>query len=321
MRPILRIVSALSVAMVLLSAAVVHGQEIINPKKAAQDPDFHLQGEYVGQGLWPDAQKTEPVGAQVIARGNGRFRAVIYRGGLPGDGWKRGDDKSILIGERSGEKAVFKKGKELPKGELEKGELLIGLADGKPQMRLKRVERKSPALGEKAPNGALVLFDGTSAEKFQGGKLTKMKTLEAGCTLKDKPRMKKLHLEFRLSWKPKARGQGRSNSGVYIGGIPEIQILDSFGLEGRKNECGAFYGKRAPNLNMCFPPLQWQTLDVEFSQPDPKKNVVVTVRHNGVVIHKNYDTGKKNHPPRRLHLQRHGNRVQYRNIWLVKPKS
>jgi hypothetical protein len=150
-----------------------------------------------------------------------------------------------------------------------------------------------------------------------------MKTLQAGCTAKDEYRMRNLHLEFQLSWKPHARGQGRSNSGVYIGGIPEIQVLDSFGLEGAKNECGAFYGRREPDVNMCYPPLVWQTFDVEFSQPAmdedgrPQENILVTVHHNGVVIHRDFDTGKREAPLRRLHLQSHGNRVQYRNIWLV----
>jgi hypothetical protein len=152
-----------------------------------------------------------------------------------------------------------------------------------------------------------------------------MNTLEAGTTAKENFKMQKLHLEFRLSWKPQARGQGRSNSGVYIGGLPEIQVLDSFGLEGRNNECGAFYGRREPDVNMCYPPLVWQTLDVEFTAPPrdadgkPQGNILVTVKHNGVAIHQDYDTGKPQSDPRRLHLQRHGNRVQYRNIWLVQP--
>ena len=125
---------------------------------------------------------------------------------------------------------------------------------------------------------------------------------------------------------PKARGQGRSNSGVYVGGLPEIQVLDSFGLEGKNNECGGLYGRRDPDVNMCLPPLVWQTFDVELTQPKrdaqgrPQENIRATVRHNGVVIHENYDTGKKESGPRGIHLQRHGNRVQYRNIWLVEPK-
>lgn len=174
-----------------------------------------------------------------------------------------------------------------------------------------------------APKGAVVLFDGTHVEQFRDGELTEMKTPEAGTTTKSQFGMVKLHLEFRLSWQPKARGQGRSNSGVYIGGVPEIRVLGSFGLERREDECGGFYGRRQPEVNMCLPPLVWQTFDVEFIPPRPdadgeaEQNVRVTVRHNDVLIHEGFDTGKSEFGPRGIHLQRHGNRVQYRNIWLI----
>jgi len=295
--------------------------EVTDPDQACKDPDFAIQGEYLGEGTWADGTKTA-VGAQVIAQGDGKFRVVLDKGGLPGDGWKRGDPRLFLDGRRK-DAAAELSGKEYPKGQIADGKLVLKSADGKVQATLERIERKSPTLGEKPPAGAVVLFDGTTAEHFTDGKLTDMKTLEAGCTSKENYPMRRLHLEFRLSWKPDARGQGRSNSGVYIGGLPEIQVLDSFGLEGAKNECGAFYGRREPDVNMCFPPVVWQTYDVEFSEPKkgpdgkPTENIRATVRHNGVIVHKDFDTGKKDAGPRRLHLQAHGNHVQYRNIWLL----
>jgi hypothetical protein len=296
------------------------GPEIVDPEEAKTDPDFAIQGEYLGEGTLPDGSQAK-AGAQVIAQGDGSFRVVLYRGGLPGAGWKRGDDRFDLDGKRQGDHVQLT-GDNIT-GKIEGEKLAITDPNGKPLVELTRTERKSPTLGEKPPAGAVVLFDGTSADCFQDGQITEMKTLEAGTTTKSKFNIARLHLEFRLSWKPSARGQGRSNSGVYVTGVPEIQVLDSFGLEGRKNECGAFYGRREPDVNMCLPPLVWQTFDVEFIEPSrdddgqPTENVRVTVRHNGVVIHESFDTGKSEFGPRGIHLQRHGNRVQYGNIWLV----
>jgi len=315
-------------ALLLLSfCSNVHAgpdPEIINPAEVAADPDFAIQGEYVGNGPWPGGEKTK-IGAQVIAQGEGKFRAVVFKGGLPGDGWRRGDAQLAMEGRREDDAAKLT-GKELPGGKIAGGKMTITDVDGKTRFELKRTERKSPTLEAKPPKGAVVLFDGSTADSFRDGKITDMKTLEAGCSANSEHEMARLHIEFRLSWKPTARGQGRSNSGVYIGGIPEIQVLDSFGLDGRSNECGGLYGRREPDVNMCLPPLVWQTFDVEFSaerrddEGRPTEPIRVTVRHNGVVIHEDYDTRGKESTPRSLHLQRHGNRVQYRNIWLVEPK-
>ena len=309
--------------MFLLACSIAHAApdlDIIDPEEAKSDRDFAVQGEYAGQGTLPDGSNSK-AGAQVIGQGEGSFRVVLYRGGLPGDGWQRGDDRFPLEGKWEGDRVQL--AGEGIAGTIEGRKLTITGPDEKPLVELEPTERKNPAVGEKPPAGAVVLFDGSSAEHFKDGKLTEMKTLDAGTTAKSEFNIARLHLEFRLSWRPAARGQRRSNSGVYIGGIPEIQVLDSFGLEGRSNECGGFYGRREPDVNMCLPPLVWQTFDVEFSNPPrdadgkPQENVRVTVRHNGTVIHEDYDTGRRESGPRRIHFQRHGNRVQYRNIWLT----
>jgi hypothetical protein len=305
-------------------AAAPKPKEIFDPDEAKADPDFAVQGEYSGQA---DGTK---VGAQVIALGKGEFDVVGYKGGLPGDGWQRGDEQKTGKGKREGNVVKLAGGDF--KAEIAGGKMTVTLDDGA-QFTLDRVERKSPTLGAKPPAGAVVLFDGTSAERFDNpSHLTEMKTLDAGVTTKDKFGSYTLHMEFRLSWMPEARGQGRSNSGVYIHNCYEMQVLDSFGLKGENNECGGFYQKKTPDVNACFPPMTWQTYDIDFTAPkyegDKKvANARITVKHNGIVIHKDYELpgdtpgGQKEGPaPRAIHLQGHGNRVQYQNIWLVEKK-
>jgi hypothetical protein len=131
---------------------------------------------------------------------------------------------------------------------------------------------------------------------------------------------------------PTAEGQARGNSGVYIQDCYEFQVLDSFGLEGKNNECGGLYSMIEPKVNMCFPPLSWQTYDFDFTAPkfdgDKKiANANVTLRHNGVVIYDKLEIPKLTPGGRSaegaigpLMLQNHGNPVVYRNIWVVEKK-
>ena len=105
----------------------------------------------------------------------------------------------------------------------------------------------------------------------------------------------------------------------------EVQVLDSFGLEGKKDECGGLSGLRAPTVNMCFPPLVWQTYDVDYRtgkvDPETKKPgpPTITVVHNGVKVHDSVEL-KGGASQGGLHLQNHGNPVVYRNIWVVEMK-
>lgn len=286
---------------VATSQSVLHAQTFVDPEKAMSDPDFLLQGEYV------DSKR----GLQAIAMGDGEFQVVTYNGGLPGAGWD-GKDKQTIDVEADTLEAMLTK--------------------------FKRVTRQSPTIGAKPPSGAVVLFDGTRASLDQhwqkGAKMTEDGLLQQGCRSADLFGDYSMHLEFRTPYKPKARGQGRGNSGLYHQGRYETQILDSFGLEGKMNETGGIYSIREPDVNMCLPPLTWQTYDVQFTaarfDDSGKKtaNAKITVQLNGIVIHRDVELPKSTTaaPVKQgpedgpIYLQDHGNPVMYRNIW-VQPRD
>lgn len=285
----------------------------VDPAKAG--PEFLVQGEYAIKGM----------GAQVIALGDGKYRAVIYISGLPGAGWNL-KNKLELDGKAAGTGAVF--GGNGWTGSLN-GKFLKLYAPSGDYIRLEKVMRKSPTLGKKPPKGAVVLFDGTDAKQFKPGKMTEDGLLMQGANSVRRFQSHRLHIEFRLPFQPKARGQGRGNSGCYLQGRYEVQMLDSFGLAGKNNECGGLYTIKAPNVNMCLPPLSWQTYDIDFiaAQYDGKKKIKdarITVLHNGVIIHDRVKLPNRTRAsplpegpePGFLHLQNHGNPVRYRNIWV-----
>jgi len=303
--------------------------EITDPAEAAKDPDFLIQGEYAGDGTWLDGEQTK-AGAQVVALGKGQFDLVVLKGGLPGDGWKRGHAQFALTGNRQGDATEL--GGISGTGKVSGDTMTIAGRNGKAKLQLKRTVRHSPTEGAKPPAGAIVLFDGTSADNFVKGQINSSKNLMVDTETKQGFGDHALHLEMRMPYMPEARGQARGNSGLYLHNCYEMQILDSFGLEGKDNECGGFYQVREPDVNMCLPPLAWQTYDVEFTAPkyqENKKvaNARVTVKQNGVVIHPDFEL-PKNTPgrleegpaPRPFWLQQHGNKVEFRNIWVVEKK-
>lgn len=310
-----------SCGCLVISAAPPKGPVYLDPKQAG--PDYEAQGEYVGETV-----EGEKWGAQVIALGDGKFRVVGYKGGLPGDGWSRGDEQVSAEGERINGVVTIEGPEFVTK--IVDGDLIVEDFNGDEVARLKKTHRKSPTLGKMPPKNAVVLFDGSSADEFENGKIVMEKLLAANCWTKRKFGDHTLHIEFRTPFKPKARGQARGNSGVYVQSRYEVQVLDSFGLSGESNECGGIYKIAAPLVNMCYPPLTWQTYDIDFTaaryDKDGKKtaNARVTVRHNGVVIHEDLELphatpGRHGEGPEPdgLYLQGHGNPVVYRNIWVV----
>ena len=292
-----------------------------------EDPDFTSQGEYGRDGAG--------VGVQVVALGDGQFEAFLLQGGLPGLGWTPDKPRTALKGARAGDCVTFT-GVDPKQSATIRGSA-FHLVDGTGEkIELPRIERHSPTLGAKPPKDALVLFDGGSADAWENGRSENGLLLATGCTTKRRFGDYTLHLEFRTPYMPAARGQGRGNSGVYHSGRWETQILDAFGLEGRDNECGGIYSVARPRLNMCLPPLSWQTCDVVFKAATfdaagqrtawPR----ITVRLNGVVVHEDLELKKDfttaapiahplASPEGPIHLQDHHNPVAFRNIWIVAP--
>jgi hypothetical protein len=304
----------------LLSVSAADKPEaFLEPAKAGRD--YADQGEY----------KNDWGGAQVIALGADNFRMLSYRGGLPGAGWDK-EFKQEVNGKRDGDKIVFT-GENNYRAELANGKITIKSDNGGP-WTMEKTERKSPTLGAKPPAGAIVLYDGSSADAWQNGHVDDRGLLQAGTKTKQSFGDCTLHVEFYLPFMPAARGQARGNSGVYLQDRYEVQVLDSFGLKGENNECGGIYTQAAPSVNMCLPPLTWQTYDIDFeaarfdAEGKKTKNAVITVKHNGVTIHdrqqiKGPTGGGKPEGPSggALQLQGHGNPVFYRNVWIVEKKS
>lgn len=292
-----------------------------------EDPDFAIQGEYLSAGPQP------ATGVQVVALGDGRFDAYILDGGLPGAGWTPDRKRTALHGSRTGDTTKLTNQAGTITATIHSGKVIL-TDDATPPVELARVERRSPTLGAKAPAGAVVLFDGTTAEHWENGKLQDGHLAASNCTSKRRFGDYTLHLEFRTPYMPTARGQQRGNSGVYHSGRWETQILDSFGLDAKDGDCGGIYSVAKPQLNMCLPPLAWQTYDVEFKaarfDASGKRTAWprITVKLNGVVVHEDQELPKDfttaapithplDGPEGPIFLQDHGNPVVFRNIWIV----
>jgi len=317
---------ALAWVMVMAGAARAEKAPAADPSKV--DADYAVQGEYVGEMTNREGEKVK-IGAQVVALGDGKFHAVGFAGGLPGDGWEPTDQRPEIDGQMENGTAVFTSDRASAK--IKDGVLTVFNQAGEQITALKKIERKSPTLGGKPPQGAIVLFDGKNADEWKNGRVTEEGLLMEGTETKRQFKDCTLHLEFRVPYEPKNRGQGRGNSGCYMMGRYETQILDSFGLPAKNNECGGIYSVSDPKLPMSFPPLVWQTYDIDFTAPvfdaDGKKtkNATLTVKFNGVLIQDHVELpGPTTAAPYKespaagpIYLQNHGNPVRFRNIWVV----
>ena len=304
------------------------------------DADYAFQGEYSGTVTQPDGSKSR-LGAQVRALGDGLFRTMFFVGGLPGDGWDgktimqkapSTDDSTPVDARRAGNKVVID---QECKGVCD-GHTVSGQTETGVKFMLTRVERQSPTMGAKVPASAIVLFDGNGIDEWQkGAKVTPQKWLIGGATTRRKFQDFTLHVEFMISYVPRTRTiWERPNSGVYLQERYEIQILDSFGIVMRSHDCGVLYAQVTPKINMCYPPLTWQTYDINFTaaryDASGKKTRLgrCTVKLNGATILDDVEIkgstpgGIPESPqPAGIYLQEHGFPAFFRNVWIAEKRS
>lgn len=291
------------------------------------DRDYAFQGEFVSVDERP--ANLARFGLQVIALGGGKFEAVALPGGLPGAGWNRRERFALSGQLDEPTSAALLRGYEFGARVTEKRATLRD-ASGRLHV-LRRIARISPTLGAAPSPCAIVLFrDGKINERcLADARLDADGFLRRGFSTRFPVGDFHLHLEFRTPYLATARGQSRGNSGVYIQRRYEVQILDSFGLAGAKNECGALYKQREPDVNLCFPPLVWQTYDIDFTAArwtasglkySPAR---ISVRQNGVfvqdkaIIVAKTGAGKEEAPqPLPILFQDHGDEVVFRNLWI-----
>lgn len=196
-----------------------------------------------------------------------------------------------------------------------------------------------------APKGAVILFDGKNLSEWShlngnpatwnliGGEAMEVNVRSGDIQTKQEFGDFDLHLEFWLPLMADKTSQARANSGVFLHGNYEIQVLDSYNNETyAKGECAAIYGVKSPDVNAARPPEQWQTYDATFQAPrfdangNKTANAKVSLVWNGTKVHNNVEIekptggGKDEKKRAPLRLQDHGNLVRYRNIWIV-PKD
>jgi hypothetical protein len=282
------------------------------------------------QGLYEGALKDVKFEARVVAMGKDAYKIYLRQdlgGGKVG--------KVELDGKTEGDAVTFKnKGGDVEWTGTYGGGAIKGSAGGAP-FEMKRVERKSPTIGKKAPQGAVVILDGKNfdqitkkgTEDWGAGDDGSIQVPKSGLSSKQQfDGSFDCHVEFLCPFQPPARGQGRGNSGCYLPNGDEVQVLDSFGMDTYKGGgCGGIYGFKDPDAFDVFslaslPPLEWQTYDMEYrvekADGKPVGKPKLTVYHNGIKIHDAVALPKDARKGG-FHWQDHGNPVRYRNIWVL----
>jgi hypothetical protein len=213
------------------------------------------------------------------------------------------------------------------------------------QEYLNGIEWKPPALvtpgktNDAPPSDAVILFNGKDLSHWKGADNWKIEgdTMVAGkgsITSVDEFGDCQVHIEWSAATPPRGDGQGRSNSGVFLMGNYELQVLDSFENPTYSDgQAGAIYKQTPPLANAMRKPGEWNTYEIFWTTPRFKDDgsllspAYITVMHNGVLIQNHFellgDTPfnrppkySKHSPKGPISLQDHGDPVRFRNIWV-----
>jgi hypothetical protein len=320
-----------SLAFLLVPALVLAGAlPVLRSGDRAITDLSKVDARYAYVGEYVATTSQGEIGVRISTQaGKKPLFAKVYPGGLPGLGW--GTDKpALLAGTRNGEDLSLESAEGAQRKIRSAGKRMLLVEPNGQEIELRKIARRSVTQGKPAPSGAKVMFDGKDTSSWKDAKVTDEGYLKAGTESVDPLVAGHLHVEFRTPYMPESTGQKRGNSGVYLQRRYEVQILESFALEGIENECGAIYRQRRPDLNMSLPPLVWQTYDIFFepavfsSKGEKLKGTELTVVHNGVPVHYHTlvvaKTGagrEEGAEPLPLLLQDHSDPIVFRNIWFV----
>jgi len=329
--------------------SIAAGTGIGSTAYAAAPAEAQVQGLY--EGIATDSSGATKIEARVVAQGNGNYHVFVRP--IAGKGNNTQNTRAELAAKTAGDTvALTGKAAGIEWSGVYHDGVIEGSYDSHGTFRLNRGERKSPTLGKRPPQGAIVLLDGKDFSemvqpsgaawdlaKLDPGKDGSIQVPKGGMNSRRTfPGSLDLHVEFQIPLMPAAHGQGRGNSGVFLPNRDEIQVLDSFGeVTYTGGGCGGTYAYKDPDMMetieslkgnpecrfslASLPPLAWQTYDIEYRVDTSGGKPRVTVCHNGIKIHDKAELRSPlvvpESPTGKLHFQDHGNPVRYRNIWVV----
>ncbi len=297
-----------------------------------------LQGEYLGV----IAGNKQNIGLQAVAIDAAHLKIHLLDEGLPGFGYSA---KSNRIADQPIELAVKSENGQATGWinqyafELDGKQARIfdrGGSHSKPIATLQKVIRQSPTLGRMPPAGATQLTETDSHHDILAAlveaSISDVQRERETVAVINSNRRCKLHIEFQIALdiEPKVVDPKHADSAIFLDGLCQISIVDSFGRIANNNLCGAIGNRRQPSLNMCLPPQSWQTYDIELSalkyDPNAKKisSADLTVLLNGFKIHDRVQISGSNQSyalgdfqTLSLVFSGGGDRVKFKNIWLL----